>query len=83
MCIELTEKIIIVISKKTNNFLYGIHPNTDFKTKKKKLSNINTLQISNKDEPKRGALQAFQAGDCRKTGDGEQYAEHKTAEHRC
>ena len=57
--------------------------NTDFKTKKKKLSNINTLQISNKDEPKRGALQAFQAGDCRKTGDGEQYAEHKTAEHRC
>ena len=53
--------------------------NTDFKTKKKKLLN---LQISKKDEPKRGTLQAFQAGDCRKTDDGEQYAEHKTAEHR-
>ena len=39
--------------------------------KEKNSWNVNTLQISNKDEPKRGALQAFQAGDCRKTDDGE------------
>ena len=70
-------------------FLYGIpeiiwtpfsHTRIQILKPKK---NINTLQISNKDEPKRGALQAFQAaGDCRKTGDGEQCAEHKAVEHR-